>query len=265
MGIHLWSGDSPKMTSNAESVSKTSSCQNVYCTCILTSSHDDVIKWKHFSRYWPFVWGIHRSPVNSPHKGQWRGALMFSLICVWINDWENNREAGDLRRYRTHYDVIVMARVLIKFMQRNGLLHATIYPRGYLSPKGQISESPKHLFLSIRQPAIWWLSSKIAEISERRQHWQISKWEWTTGVLVEEASQWLTDWSSEWVSEWVSKWVNEGGSEGVRERASDWLSEPSWHWFFFSPLKQWNRQTALLLALLCGKPFERDFYSRNDR
>ena len=39
--------------------------------------HDDVIKWKHFPRYWPFVWGIHRSPVNSPHKGQWRGALMF--------------------------------------------------------------------------------------------------------------------------------------------------------------------------------------------
>ena len=58
-------------------------------------SHDDVIKWKHFPRYWPFVRGIHRSPVNSPHKGQWRGALMFSLICVWINGWVNNREAGD--------------------------------------------------------------------------------------------------------------------------------------------------------------------------
>ena len=52
--------------------------------------------------------GIHRSPVNSPHKGQWRGALMFSLICVWINDWVNNRETGNLRRYRAHYDVIVM-------------------------------------------------------------------------------------------------------------------------------------------------------------
>ena len=47
--------------------------------------HDGVIKWKHFPRYWTFVRGIHRSPVNSPHKGQWRGALMFSLICVWIN------------------------------------------------------------------------------------------------------------------------------------------------------------------------------------
>ena len=41
------------------------------------NQHDDVIKWKHLPRYWPFVRGIHRSPVNSPHKGQWRGALMF--------------------------------------------------------------------------------------------------------------------------------------------------------------------------------------------
>ena len=48
--------------------------------------HDDVIKWKHFPRYWPFVRGIHQSPVNSPHKGQWRGALMFSLICT-SNKW----------------------------------------------------------------------------------------------------------------------------------------------------------------------------------
>ena len=67
-------------------------------------NHDDVIKWKHFPRYWPFVRSVHRSPVNSPHKGQWRGALMFSLICTWIHGWVSNREAGDLRRLRTHYD-----------------------------------------------------------------------------------------------------------------------------------------------------------------
>ena len=71
-------------------------------------NHDDVIKWKHFPRYWPFVRGIHRSPVNSQHKGQWRGALMFSLICAGINDWVNNREAGDLRRYCAHYYAIIM-------------------------------------------------------------------------------------------------------------------------------------------------------------
>ena len=45
---------------------------------------------------------------NSPHKGQWRGALIFSLICVWIKGWVNDREAGDLRRYRAHYDVTVI-------------------------------------------------------------------------------------------------------------------------------------------------------------
>ena len=70
--------------------------------------HDDVIKWKDFLRYLPFVRGIHRSPVNSPHKGQWRGALLFSLIWVWINGWVNNHRAGDLRRHRAHDDVIVM-------------------------------------------------------------------------------------------------------------------------------------------------------------
>ena len=61
-----------------------------------------------FSAYWPFVRVIQRSPVNYRHKGQWGGTLMFSLICVWINGWVNNRKAGDLRRYRAHYGVIVM-------------------------------------------------------------------------------------------------------------------------------------------------------------
>ena len=81
-------------------VSTIRSCANKF--------HDDVIKWKPFPRSWPFVRGIHRSPVNSPHKGQWRGALLFSLICSWINGWVNNIEASDLRRHRAHYDVTVM-------------------------------------------------------------------------------------------------------------------------------------------------------------
>ena len=65
----------------------------------------DVTKCKYFPRYWPFA---HRSTVNSPHKGQWSGALMFCLICAWINGWVNNGGAGDLRCHRTHYDVTVM-------------------------------------------------------------------------------------------------------------------------------------------------------------
>ena len=70
--------------------------------------HDDVINWKPFPRYWPFVRIIHQSPAKSPHKGHWHGALLFSLIHAWINDWVNNREAGDLRRHRPHYDVTVI-------------------------------------------------------------------------------------------------------------------------------------------------------------
>ena len=61
-----------------------------------------------FSALLAFVRGIHRSLANFPHKGQWRGALMFSLICTWLNGWVNNRERSDLRRHRAYYDVIVI-------------------------------------------------------------------------------------------------------------------------------------------------------------
>ena len=103
--------------------------------------HDDVMKWKHFPRYWPFVRGIHRSPVNSPHKGQWRGALMFSLICVWINGWVNNREAGDLRRYRAHYDVTVM--VNGQTIRQNDDISVSVF-------KMQLSVQPKTIFFFIK-------------------------------------------------------------------------------------------------------------------
>ena len=71
--------------------------------------HDDVIQWKHFSRYWPFLRRIHQSPVDCPHKGQWRGAMIVSLICALKNNWANNRDAGDLRHRRAHYDVTVIS------------------------------------------------------------------------------------------------------------------------------------------------------------
>ena len=76
--------------------------------CQAWPQYDDVIKWRHFPRYWSFVRGIHRSPVNSPQKGQWRVALMFLWSVPWINSWVNNREAVDLARHCAHYDVIVM-------------------------------------------------------------------------------------------------------------------------------------------------------------
>ena len=71
-------------------------------------SHDDIIKWKHFLCYWPFVSGIHQSLVDSPHKGQWHGALIFSLVCIWRNSWVNNQDAGDLKCSHAHYDIIVI-------------------------------------------------------------------------------------------------------------------------------------------------------------
>ena len=72
-------------------------------------STDDIIKQKHFSCYSPFVWGIHQSLPDSPHKGQWHRALMFSLICAWTNGWANNRDTGDLRGHHAHYDTTAMS------------------------------------------------------------------------------------------------------------------------------------------------------------
>ena len=69
---------------------------------MITSSNGNIL------RVTGRVTGIHQWPVNSPHKGQWRRALMCSFIGAWINDWVNNREDGDLRLHHAHYDVIVM-------------------------------------------------------------------------------------------------------------------------------------------------------------
>ena len=67
--------------------------------------------WRHqmkpFSRVTGPLWG--EPAGHSPHtEGQRRGALMFSLISVWTNSWANNRDIGDLKRHRAHYDVTVM-------------------------------------------------------------------------------------------------------------------------------------------------------------
>ena len=94
-----------------------------------SSFHDDVIKWTHFPRYWRFV----RWPVNSPHKCQWRRSLMFYLIGAWINGWVNNREAGDLRRRRAHYDVTVMSPMVTprKDQWRGALMFSLIWTNGW--------------------------------------------------------------------------------------------------------------------------------------
>ena len=119
--IFRMSGKTPFVTD------KLNMCASGAVMIEFTACHDDVIKWKNFPRNWPFVRGIHRSPVNSQHKDQWRGALMFSLICVWINDWANNREAGDLRRYRAHFDVIVMKWSYLNFIIYGHRIIRSIY------------------------------------------------------------------------------------------------------------------------------------------
>ena len=81
--------------------------QKVVTLTGLTLLHDDVIKWKPFPRYWPFVRGFYRSPVNSPHKGQWRGAFgVFFDLC--LNKRFSKQTRGDLRRHSAHCDVIAM-------------------------------------------------------------------------------------------------------------------------------------------------------------
>ena len=70
----------------------------------------------------------------SPRKDQWRGALIFSLICAWRNGWANNRGAGDLRRHRAHYEVTVMIvlslywLVLLYSQSRHTLKRFSRYP-----------------------------------------------------------------------------------------------------------------------------------------
>ena len=68
-----------------------------FCMYMMTSSNGI------FFALLAFVRGIHRLPVDSPHKGQWRGALMFSLICDWTDGWPNNRDASDLRRHYNEF------------------------------------------------------------------------------------------------------------------------------------------------------------------
>ena len=113
--------------------------------------HDDVIKWKHFPRYWHFVRGIHRSPVNSPHKGQWRGAQIFSLICAWINGWVNNREtpSRSLWRHCNDHPTLICDIQYRDTRQKGGL---------YVSPaKVDLAK----MNLRFRDPLIWNTSLKL--------------------------------------------------------------------------------------------------------
>ena len=71
--------------------------------CMMTSSFGNI-----FRVTGPLCGEFTGHRWNLRHKGQWHGALMFSLICASTNGWVNNRGAGDWRRHRAHNDVTVM-------------------------------------------------------------------------------------------------------------------------------------------------------------
>ena len=136
--------------------------------------HPHLSWWCHqietFLHHWPFVRGIHRPPVNSPHKGQWSVALMFSLICTRTYGWANHRYAGDLRCHHTHYEVTVMVTEYLT----HGMSHVDADPhveKWYL-PSSYFILKPKYMLNNViwdcstsAGPVFWlllWVSSGCA-------------------------------------------------------------------------------------------------------
>ena len=152
------------------------------CVCVTTW-------WRHqmetFSALRAFCAGNSAVTGELPHKGQWRGALIFSLICAWINAWVNNRQAGDLRRHRVHYDVTVMKHVYLlcclnnimhplavskirKNIYRSGV-HVTSQLRSFPMFTGPLFQTKLHLLstglLGGFQSSPWFQSCSWALIS----------------------------------------------------------------------------------------------------
>ena len=131
---------------------------------IVPVSHDDVIKWEHFPRYWPLVRGIHRDRWIPRTKASDAELWCFSLICAWINDWVNNREAGDLKRHLGHYDVMVMFNCwAVMRVLDNGSINSTEWLLNSKSCIAYSSTSPvmgPWLLPSVRYTKSWPLSER---------------------------------------------------------------------------------------------------------
>ena len=128
--------------------------------CIQKDTHDNVIKWKHLPRYCPFVRGTHRSPVYFPgHNGQWRGALMFSLMCAWTKSWANTLDAGESRRHGAHCDATVM-------WNRNG--NVTIF-----TPRFGVHIQPRlgNVYCTETEMSLIW------HFRHRHCHWKLSRFD----------------------------------------------------------------------------------------
>ena len=156
--------------------------------------HDDVINWKHFLRYWPFGRGIRRSPVNSPHKGQWRIALMFSLICAWTNGWVNIRDAGDLRCHLPHYVVTATFMTITTFKYQcdgrkrpDGRRPSTRPPFQYTDvlicrnrDSGKISSRPYIVTMNNKTTEIlYWINMSFSKLAAK-----IYSFQWVQAICV---------------------------------------------------------------------------------
>ena len=123
-----------------------------------TWAHDDIIKWKHFPSYWPFVWGIHRSPMNCPHKGQWCGALMSSLFCASTNScpdysvWQEsdgNQTPGTLTGHSLRCQLYSLAH------QWASIFHLPLRFDGLVQERCNSSALAMELHLSCTNPSTW--------------------------------------------------------------------------------------------------------------
>ena len=105
-----------------------------YYTRLPKCSQECITWWRHqmetFSALLTLcVRGINWSPVNSSHKGQWRGALVFSLICTWTNGYANNQDPSNLRRHRSDYDITLMNQLMRLLVNRVMLHNKGLWPR----------------------------------------------------------------------------------------------------------------------------------------
>ena len=124
------------------------------------NDHDDVIKWKHFPRYWPFVRGILGEFPS-------RGALMLSVVCAWTNSWSNNEDTGDLRRHRSHHDVTVMWFQQNKSQQTLQCCHMSVLNQqkfGYLVKSAFVISTKKtsNIRITVFCQGRWWIQPRNA-------------------------------------------------------------------------------------------------------
>ena len=139
--------------------------------------------------------GIHRSPINSSHKGQWRGALMCYFISAWTSSWANNGKAGDLRRHRAHYDVRVMRidhlachiwptiPAISCALTKSSTIKSSNIPTNSRDPKlcKTLPELP--FYTESKMSSFWWNLHHWL-------HWKLSKWQLSVQPVMKISSKW---------------------------------------------------------------------------